>query len=75
MAKGHDAGGSRQGSLVVQVHDISERKHFVGQLEYFADHDPLTSLFNQRRFRIDVDRQPRQRLHRAAGKKGHGPIG
>jgi len=57
VAKGHDAGGSRQGSLVVQVHDISERKHFVGQLEYFADHDPLTSLFNQRRFRIDVDRQ------------------
>jgi diguanylate cyclase (GGDEF)-like protein len=42
---------------VVQVHDISERKHFVGQLEYFADHDPLTSLYNQRRFRIDVDRQ------------------
>jgi len=57
VAQGHDAGGSRQGALVVQVHDISERKHFVGQLEYFADHDPLTSLFNQRRFRIDVDRQ------------------
>ena len=46
VAQGHDAGGSRQGALVVQVHDISERKHFVGQLEYFADHDPLTSLFN-----------------------------
>ncbi|MFZ0406677.1 MAG: diguanylate cyclase [Cyanobium sp.] len=26
-------------------------------MEYFADHDPLTSLLNQRRFRIDVDRQ------------------
>ena len=51
------ADGSRQGALVVQVHDISERKHFVGQLEYFADHDPLTSLYNQRRFRIDVERQ------------------
>ena len=45
------------GALIVQVHDISERKHFVGQLEYFADHDPLTSLYNQRRFRIEVDRQ------------------
>lgn len=45
------------GNLIVQVHDISERKHFVGQLEFFADHDPLTSLYNQRRFRIDVDRQ------------------
>ncbi|MCP9904661.1 EAL domain-containing protein [Cyanobium sp. BA5m-10] len=57
VAEGHDTGGSRQGTWVVQVHDISERKHFVGQLEYFADHDPLTSLFNQRRFRIDVDSQ------------------
>ena len=57
VAQGHDIGGSRQGTLVVQVHDLSERKHFVDQLEYFADHDPLTSLYNQRRFRIDVDRQ------------------
>ena len=57
VAQGHDTDGSRQGAWVVQVHDISERKHFVGQLEYFADHDPLTSLYNQRRFRIDVDRQ------------------
>lgn len=44
-------------ALIVQLHDISERKHFLGQLEYFADHDPLTSLYNQRRFRIEVDRQ------------------
>lgn len=57
VARGHELTGDRQGALVVQVHDISERKHFVGQLEYFADHDPLTSLYNQRRFRIDVDRQ------------------
>ena len=49
--------GPMKDSLIVQVYDISERKHFVGQLEYFADHDPLTSLYNQRRFRIDVDRQ------------------
>ena len=49
--------GERSGSLIVQLQDISERKHFVGQLEYFANHDPLTSLLNQRRFRIDVDRQ------------------
>lgn len=49
--------GEREGCLIVQLQDISERKHFVGQLEYFADHDPLKSLLNQRRFRIDVDRQ------------------
>ena len=57
VAQGHDTDGSLQGTWVVQVHDISERKHFVGQLEYFTIHDPLTSLYNQRRFRIDVDRQ------------------
>ena len=57
VAPAHDRSGAMEGSLIVQVHDISERKHFVGQLEYFADHDPLTSLYNQRRFRIDVDRQ------------------
>lgn len=51
-------GGETNGTaLIVQIQDISERKHFVGQLEFFADHDPLTSLYNQRRFRIDLDRQ------------------
>lgn len=45
------------GDFIVQIQDISERKHFVGQLEYLADHDPLTSLWNQRRFRVDLDRQ------------------
>ena len=47
VAQGHELTGNRQGALVVQVHDISERKHFVGQLEYFADHDPLTGLPNR----------------------------
>ncbi len=57
VAPSQDNGSGEAGALIVQVHDISERKHFVGQLEYFADHDPLTSLCNQRRFRIEVDRQ------------------
>jgi diguanylate cyclase (GGDEF)-like protein/PAS domain S-box-containing protein len=57
VAPSQDNGSGKAGALIVQVHDISERKHFVGQLEYFADHDPLTSLYNQRRFRIEVDRQ------------------
>ncbi len=57
VALANHRNGPMKDSLIVQVYDISERKHFVGQLEYFADHDPLTSLYNQRRFRIDVDRQ------------------
>jgi len=57
VAPANDHSGAMQGMLIVEIQDISERKHFVGQLEFFADHDPLTSLYNQRRFRIDVDRQ------------------
>lgn len=57
VAPANDRSGAMQGMLIVQIQDVSERKHFVGQLEFFADHDPLTSLYNQRRFRIDVDRQ------------------
>lgn len=57
VALANHRNGPMKDSLIVQVYDISERKHFVGQLEYFADHDPLTSLYNQRRFRIDIDRQ------------------
>ena len=57
VAPANERSGAMQGMLIVQIQDISERKHFVGQLEFFADHDPLTSLYNQRRFRIDVDRQ------------------
>jgi diguanylate cyclase (GGDEF)-like protein/PAS domain S-box-containing protein len=57
VAPASQSSDSKQRALIVQVQDISERKHFVGQLEFFADHDPLTSLYNQRRFRIDLDRQ------------------
>jgi diguanylate cyclase (GGDEF)-like protein/PAS domain S-box-containing protein len=39
-----------------QVQDINERKHFEGQLEYLADHDPLTGLFNRRRFDQELSR-------------------
>ena len=35
---------------IVQLQDITERKRFEGQLQHLADHDPLTGLFNRRRF-------------------------
>jgi diguanylate cyclase (GGDEF)-like protein/PAS domain S-box-containing protein len=50
--------GSARGvsELVVQVQDISERKRHEGQLAYLADHDPLTGLFNRRRFVEELGR-------------------
>ena len=42
---------------IVQVQDVSERKRFEGQLQYLADHDPLTGLFNRRRFESELARQ------------------
>jgi diguanylate cyclase (GGDEF)-like protein/PAS domain S-box-containing protein len=40
-----------------QIQDIQERKHFAGHLEYLADHDVLTGLFNRRRFVRELSRQ------------------
>ena len=42
---------------LVQLQDISERKRFEGQLRYLADHDPLTGLFNRRRFAQELERE------------------
>jgi diguanylate cyclase (GGDEF)-like protein/PAS domain S-box-containing protein len=42
---------------IIQVQDVSERKRFEGQLQYLVDHDPLTGLFNRRRFEGELGRQ------------------
>ncbi len=44
------------GHLILQVQDVSERKRFEGQLQHLADHDPLTGLFNRRRFEEELAR-------------------
>lgn len=35
--------------------DITERKSFESQLEFLASHDPLTNLFNRRRFQEELE--------------------
>lgn len=42
---------------VVQIQDVSDRKRYEGRLEFLAEHDPLTGLFNRRRFGAEVERQ------------------
>jgi diguanylate cyclase (GGDEF)-like protein len=52
---------------VLQVQDVSERKRFEGQLQHLADHDPLTGLFNRRRFESELSREVRASLRYETG--------
>jgi diguanylate cyclase (GGDEF)-like protein/PAS domain S-box-containing protein len=42
---------------LAQLQDITERKRFEGQLQHLADHDPITTLFNRRRFEEELGRE------------------
>ncbi|MSO42115.1 MAG: EAL domain-containing protein [Solirubrobacterales bacterium] len=39
--------------------DVTESKLFETRLQHLADHDPLTDLFNRRRFEQEVERESR----------------
>jgi diguanylate cyclase (GGDEF)-like protein/PAS domain S-box-containing protein len=51
-----DAAGAPQ-TAVVQAQDVTERKRFESELRYLADHDPLTGLYNRRRFATELERE------------------
>jgi diguanylate cyclase (GGDEF)-like protein/PAS domain S-box-containing protein len=48
-----DKGGEPE-EVLVHVADVSERRRFESQLAHLADHDPLTDLFNRRRFEQEL---------------------
>jgi diguanylate cyclase (GGDEF)-like protein/PAS domain S-box-containing protein len=50
------AGPSEPRLVVMSIMDVSQRKRFEGQLQYLADHDALTGLFNRRRFAEELER-------------------
>jgi diguanylate cyclase (GGDEF)-like protein/PAS domain S-box-containing protein len=52
----HDGDGGPMCALL-QLQDIDERKHLERQLEYLADHDPVTGLYNRRRFERELGRE------------------
>lgn len=42
--------------VVITFNDVTERKRFEAQLQYLADHDPVTGLYNRRRFEQELVR-------------------
>jgi diguanylate cyclase (GGDEF)-like protein/PAS domain S-box-containing protein len=54
--------------LIMQFQDISDRKHEAKRLEFMADHDFLTGLFNRRHFEQELTREvERARRYRTPG--------
>ncbi len=50
-------GDGRPLHRIAQLQEITERKRFEDQLQYLADHDQVTGLFNRRRFDEELARE------------------
>jgi diguanylate cyclase (GGDEF)-like protein/PAS domain S-box-containing protein len=48
--------GEELRGAVLTFNDVTERKRFEAQLQYLADHDPITGLYNRRRFEQELAR-------------------
>ncbi len=46
--------------ILGQIQDITDRRRFEERLQHLVDHDPLTGLFNRRRFEQELDRHVAQ---------------
>jgi diguanylate cyclase (GGDEF)-like protein len=58
-ARGADSERARLAALVEQAGDaivVTDQKRYEGQLQYLADHDPLTGLYNRRRLEDELER-------------------
>jgi diguanylate cyclase (GGDEF)-like protein/PAS domain S-box-containing protein len=55
---------------LVQVLDVTERKQAEERLRYLADHDPLSSVYNRRRFEQELQRE----LDHAGGRNRRGVL-
>jgi diguanylate cyclase (GGDEF)-like protein/PAS domain S-box-containing protein len=50
-----DADG-KPSHILGQIQDVTERCRFEERLQHMVDHDPLTGLYNRRRFEQELDR-------------------
>ena len=61
-------GADHPDRLLCQFEDVTDRKRYESQLQFMADHDPLTGLTNRRKFEAELDRH-------VAHVKRYGPTG
>jgi diguanylate cyclase (GGDEF)-like protein/PAS domain S-box-containing protein len=63
------ANGSNLGAVMV-LDDVTDARRARDQLQYLADHDPLSGLFNRRRFEQELDEE----LSRSVARDSRGAV-